>query len=352
MGISLTTHKRLWGASGMVCAKCKDKVVEPGTAFDDASITGEEAHIVSKKTDGPRFNDPLPMDERDEFENLLILCNRCHKIVDDQKNTYTVAVLRKMKAEHETVVLATFAQYDREKKRDAMIDAGVVNEWNSHQSGKIADYHFSVRIRTKSTYTEYNNAIDRFSEHLHHWISHAFRHTCVSTPTEDFVYILSMERSYEISNAGFTHFELSLFCHITEFVWAFQEWAQFFLDGKHEWKATSRVRSYPGDQTLQLKAGLGRNIAYRIYRRPPGSIQIQQMAGPAFPRRERVTTSTLLCLLSDILNSKPIIWDEADACPDLEKVMSMATNISDRGFSWGDCTLDRRNPERWEYAPQ
>src|SRR5205807_1510140 len=64
------------------------------------SLVGEEAHIVSKEVNGPRYNDPLPMDQRDDYDNLLILCNCCHKTVDDQVNTFTVAVLQKMKRNH------------------------------------------------------------------------------------------------------------------------------------------------------------------------------------------------------------------------------------------------------------
>ncbi len=342
----------LWGASGRVCARCKDKVVEPGTAFDDPSIIGEEAHIVSKRPDGPRYDDAPPMAERDEVGNLIILCNRCHKIVDDQAMTYTVAILRKMKSDHEGMVLGAFAKFGAEMKRDAMIDAGVVNEWNSHQSGKIASCNFTVRVHTKSTLAEYEYAIDKFSEYLHLWISHAFRHTCVATPAEDFVYILTMERSKDRSEAGCTHFDLVLLCHITEFVWAFQEWAQFFLDGKNEWHATSRVRSYPGDQALHLKGTLGRDIAYRIFRRPPGAIEIQQLGSPKFSPGEPVTTSTLLCLLAHVMNRNPVIWDDADMCPDMAKVVSMGIRITDLGFSWNDFTLDRTNPERWEYTPK
>ena len=84
MAISLKTHKLLWGSSGNICARCKTGVVEDPTETDDASLVGEEAHICSKKEDGPRYDDPLPIDQRDLFVNLILLCNTCHKIVDDQ----------------------------------------------------------------------------------------------------------------------------------------------------------------------------------------------------------------------------------------------------------------------------
>ncbi len=102
---------------------------EDATLTDDPSIVGEEAHIVSKKKDGPRYDDPLPMEKRDLVENLIILCNKCHKIVDDQVNAFTVAVLRQMKKEHEAAIKATFGQEDPAKQRDDLIYAGYVDEW-------------------------------------------------------------------------------------------------------------------------------------------------------------------------------------------------------------------------------
>lgn len=129
MAIALKTHKLLWGSCGSRCARCRQKVFEDATLTDDPSVVGEEAHIVSNKKDGPRYDDPLPMDRRDLFENLLILCNKCHKIVDDQVHHYTVAVLRKMKDDHETWVRETLGEGDPAKKHDDLIYAGYVDDW-------------------------------------------------------------------------------------------------------------------------------------------------------------------------------------------------------------------------------
>lgn len=129
MAISLKTHKLLWGGSGGLCARCKRKVFEDETLTDDPSVIGEEAHIVSKKEDGPRFDDALPMDRRDFVENLVILCNACHKIVDDQFLHNTVELLRKMKQDHETWVLETLGVGDELKRRDELTYAGYVDGW-------------------------------------------------------------------------------------------------------------------------------------------------------------------------------------------------------------------------------
>ena len=50
MGISLRTHKILWGRSGGKCAICKNELlIDPTTSKDVESIVGDEAHIIARK---------------------------------------------------------------------------------------------------------------------------------------------------------------------------------------------------------------------------------------------------------------------------------------------------------------
>jgi hypothetical protein len=92
--------------SGGVCAfpGCPKKLVENPTKKDDAAIIGEIAHIVADSRQGPRGNDPLRKADRGKHPNLILLCREHHKIIDSQVNTYSVAVLRQMKHDHETRV--------------------------------------------------------------------------------------------------------------------------------------------------------------------------------------------------------------------------------------------------------
>lgn len=129
MTITLKTHKLLWGFSGNTCAKCKSSLFEDATLTDDISLVGEEAHIASKQPNGPRYDDPLPIERRDLFENLLLLCNRCHKIVDEQTNAYTADSLRTMKVDHETAVRTAFSQENSRKIEDDATYAEYIQTW-------------------------------------------------------------------------------------------------------------------------------------------------------------------------------------------------------------------------------
>lgn len=104
MAISSKTRKILWGRSGNRCAICRRELVVDATHDDDDSVVGEECHIVSRMVHGPRSDPSLPEDRLDDTENLILLCPVHHKVVDDQQGSYTVEMLRTLKADHESWV--------------------------------------------------------------------------------------------------------------------------------------------------------------------------------------------------------------------------------------------------------
>jgi hypothetical protein len=74
---------------------------EPVVVLDGGEpvFVGEVAHIVAAVASGPRGGGDVP--DREAFENLLILCGRHHKIIDDVRtqDQYPVEVLREWKAQ-------------------------------------------------------------------------------------------------------------------------------------------------------------------------------------------------------------------------------------------------------------
>src|SRR5690348_14725805 len=132
MSISLKTHKMLWGRAANRCAYpgCRKELVMDRTATDDESVIGDEAHIVARETDGPRGdNSGLSAEQRDRYDNLLLLCKVHHKLVDDQPNEYTVDKLRAFKQQHEKWVVQSLTSYDVAKQRDDEIYSTYVEHW-------------------------------------------------------------------------------------------------------------------------------------------------------------------------------------------------------------------------------
>ena len=107
----------LWGRSGNKCAICKIDLVEDITETDDPSILGEEAHIVAREEGGPRGKSELAAEQRDKYSNLILLCQKHHKIIDDIPNEYPVETLHQIKDEHIKWVQESL-NLDIEKQRD------------------------------------------------------------------------------------------------------------------------------------------------------------------------------------------------------------------------------------------
>lgn len=104
MGVSAATEKRLFALSRNECAfRGCTSAVSSHTSEDEAPVTlGEIAHIVGRGRQGPRGRLRLSSEELDRIGNLILLCEKHHKIVDANPTIYSVEVLRKMKTDHET----------------------------------------------------------------------------------------------------------------------------------------------------------------------------------------------------------------------------------------------------------
>jgi hypothetical protein len=120
MTISLKTHKMLWGRAANRCAfkECRKVLVIDATETDDESLIGEECHIVAESSNGPRGNSSLTQEQRDKYENLILLCAIHHKIVDNQPGHYSIEYLHQLKSDHEGWVRGVLEGYDPAKQRD------------------------------------------------------------------------------------------------------------------------------------------------------------------------------------------------------------------------------------------
>ena len=63
----------LYQKSGNRCAfpDCTEELTYDETALDDYVNLSNVAHIVARELKGPRGNYPLPVEERDKYENLI-----------------------------------------------------------------------------------------------------------------------------------------------------------------------------------------------------------------------------------------------------------------------------------------
>ncbi|MCX5693884.1 MAG: hypothetical protein NT014_01925 [Candidatus Omnitrophica bacterium] len=100
-----TTVKRLHTLSGNQCAA--PDCTRPLIAKDGETIISKIAHIEAASEKGPRYNPNMTDDERRHFNNLILLCDEHHSIIDNMENEskYSVSMLKEWKRNHERKLL-------------------------------------------------------------------------------------------------------------------------------------------------------------------------------------------------------------------------------------------------------
>lgn len=109
MSIGTKTKRLLLARSGGFCANpsCHADLYP---IFDNKEITNIEelAHIIEQSADGPRGDNELDLEERDDFENIILLCPTCHRKVDKFPDSYPTSTIRNWKHTHEEKIKSLF----------------------------------------------------------------------------------------------------------------------------------------------------------------------------------------------------------------------------------------------------
>lgn len=115
MAVSEKTRRILMARAGGVCSMpdCRCDVIQEVEGKDRFVITGEVAHIVAQEPGGPRGSHPYDRSVIDEYDNLILLCEKHHKIVDSSPEQYPVERLRQIKLDHEEWVASTRSRQER-----------------------------------------------------------------------------------------------------------------------------------------------------------------------------------------------------------------------------------------------
>jgi hypothetical protein len=111
------TVKLLWGRAAGRCAmpECRIELFADATEYDPIVTIGEMAHGAAASDGGPRANPNLRQQERNDYNNLILLCQNCHARFDGQPNTYSEERWREIKASHEAWVRASLPERGRSR---------------------------------------------------------------------------------------------------------------------------------------------------------------------------------------------------------------------------------------------
>jgi len=99
--ISETVKLQLWVKSAGRCEfkGCNVPVWYNGLTLGEGNFA-QIAHIIGSSKDGPRGTEQSDQLQTD-YSNLMLLCQRCHKEIDDHPENYPIELLINWKQEHE-----------------------------------------------------------------------------------------------------------------------------------------------------------------------------------------------------------------------------------------------------------
>jgi hypothetical protein len=146
--------KRLFGCSGNQCAfpTCTAPVV------DGSTVLGEVCHIAAASSNGPRYDATQTDEERNGFDNLILLCPNHHTVIDADLESYAVERLQKMKKQHEARS-GTRPRNETNAATILLLDQSVHNE---NQSGGLTAH--TVNAAAINIYGKGNEERDRTSQ--------------------------------------------------------------------------------------------------------------------------------------------------------------------------------------------
>lgn len=119
--IRVAAQYALWGASAGMCEfeGCSERLFSHHVTKEKVNLA-ERAHIYAFSEGGKRYSNKVAKEEINNFENLMLLCPNCHKLIDDEKTNYSAERLIRMKKEHEKRI-RTLTSIKPDKKSEIVI---------------------------------------------------------------------------------------------------------------------------------------------------------------------------------------------------------------------------------------
>ncbi len=160
------TARRLHALSGNQCAEpnCTNKLV----GKDDKSNIGKISHIEAASENGPRYNPDMTDDERRHYDNLIVLCDEHHCIIDNKENEkeYPVALLKEWKRNHENKSLV-----DKYKKIPSLlliaVNAIADIDFENYEERKTSVRPFNIDVKISYNSIKRNKSLIEYYKVFH-----------------------------------------------------------------------------------------------------------------------------------------------------------------------------------------
>lgn len=145
--------KRLFAFSGNQCAKpgCTRNVI----GEDDLTVVGKICHIAAASKNGPRYDSKMTDEQRRGYDNLILLCDEHHSIIDNKENEtqYPPELLKKWKHAH-------FEEYKyKEREINEDLVNGAINQLVQNNSGIVNQ----ISVKGDNQTIKIQNTVNHYS---------------------------------------------------------------------------------------------------------------------------------------------------------------------------------------------
>jgi hypothetical protein len=130
------TRIRLFSDSGGHCQK-PDCLADLFLEIGNTNIhIAEMAHVFSASNEGPRADATLSREERGAYENLILLCVKCHTIIDKAPDEFPDRLLAEWKRSHKQRIDEAFGVLTYTTRREARVAIEPLLEENHYVFNK------------------------------------------------------------------------------------------------------------------------------------------------------------------------------------------------------------------------
>lgn len=137
--VSDNTRRALWGRGAGVCYMCHRPLTGDLLTGKDELNLGYVAHIVGAVSDGPRGSKQRSSVLADSIDNLMLLCNDHHRVIDHPQHwrDYPEELLLRIKQSHEAKV-AVVTQIPPDRKTTVLLFGAGIGDHDGALSAERA----------------------------------------------------------------------------------------------------------------------------------------------------------------------------------------------------------------------
>lgn len=164
---NITVMKLVANAGGRCqFSGCNKQLFIDSITMEDLNNTNV-AHIVASSLDGPRGNEES-FKLSDKLENLMLLCQEHHKLIDERPNEYTVEILKEMKNSQEEEVKKLLDEMHYPETKVVVFESPIKNKIKAkvdfkkaceaiRESEKKSDSRYPLTINLECEEYDYNS---------------------------------------------------------------------------------------------------------------------------------------------------------------------------------------------------